>query len=546
MRLNKKLFGNTLDSGKQIRILAKVDGNAADYGYIVKQKNYNGFIVNVNGVEGAVELINGTPTDIGQGSIRVFPYDNSAGNADVIAATVDTAGAGYMVGDILSIDGGTHTAVATFEVLEIDDSAGVNDITLTTGGALLAPLTASYATTASADGVDAVLYVDTWQAEGTVSVVVPGTEYVVGDLLTVDTGGTDIVLEVATIDETNAGVESLTSIPTDKGEVESPLPVGAIATTSDGTGLNATLLVQAWEAFSVTLGTVAGDANYEAGAATLVTGGTDIGVTITVNPPGGSGTIDSITLDVNNRGSYTAAQINALATLGAGNEIAITQDGDTTATAVVTHRARTVAISASGDTGHVVGDTLTTAIGVGATTEIAAEVSAINGPIDSVTVSNAGVYTFAQIDATNNTLVVPHVAGAGDDTATFTISHEATGLSVRAVGSGYVIGEVLTADAIVLGGTEFTATVSELNGGVSLVGVINSGAYTVKPATPNTIILTDSVLGSLAALDLVFGEDPTFARALKGKVVKAFDGNTYRYNITTGAIASGDATIDTL
>lgn len=130
--VKKSLIGNTAASGQQIQVSAWIHGDSqARNGYLVRQQGTGHYIAHVNNggtsYEGSVALQNSAPAAEGQATVTVTPYGaggiNAAGRATVglYSTVIVTDGTGstsasYAPGEVLTVVGGTNTAIATVTV----------------------------------------------------------------------------------------------------------------------------------------------------------------------------------------------------------------------------------------------------------------------------------------------------------------------------------------------------------------------------------------------------------------------------------------------
>lgn len=168
---------------------------------------------------------------------------------------------------------------------------------------------------------------------------------------------------------------------------------------------------------------------------------------------------------------------------------------------VTSNHCATVAVNAGG-TGHAVGDIIDITNGAGVSDYVTQlEVTSVAaGVIDGVRVYNGGAYSVNPTPLTANAQTATTGSGIS---ATFDLTYAATGWtllartqeldtidSVAAAGSGYSIGNVLTAQGGALdtdgGGAEFTATVATVGGSgeVLTVTLTTRGRYEVFPTDP--------------------------------------------------------------
>lgn len=167
------------------------------------------------------------------GAVTTFAAaSNASGYISVLNSTPTAAGTGYVIGDILTITGGTATAMVT-------------GVTGADSGAMTA-----------------------------ISIVVPGNSYVVGDVLTVPTG-TGGTLTVTSV---NGGQITGLSITTGGVSYTATyyLPTG-------GTGHGAEILVNSIAGQAITsVSLVSTGSGYTGGAGNATTGGTGTGATLNI------------------------------------------------------------------------------------------------------------------------------------------------------------------------------------------------------------------------------------------------------------------------
>jgi hypothetical protein len=142
--IKKNLIGNTATSGQQIQVSAWVYGDSqARNGYLVRQQGTGHYIAHVDysgdSFQDTVALQNSSPTAAGQATVTVTPYGASgsgvSANATVglYSTVIVTDGTGstsasYAPGEVLTVVGGTNTAVATVTVHTVHArAAAVND-----------------------------------------------------------------------------------------------------------------------------------------------------------------------------------------------------------------------------------------------------------------------------------------------------------------------------------------------------------------------------------------------------------------------------------
>jgi len=171
----------------------------------------------------------------------------------VSAVVVNAGGTGYVVGDILTVAGGTSTHTATIEVLTVSTGA-VATVRIKTGGAYTADptLTANAVTggTGSSCTLDLTMTATGWtvvrESEEVTAAAINsgGTGYTVNDVLTVvgglGDGVTDaVVAATITVDTVSSGVITAVTVTTG-GHYEEPISPTTAVTVTGGTGTGAT------------------------------------------------------------------------------------------------------------------------------------------------------------------------------------------------------------------------------------------------------------------------------------------------------------------
>lgn len=182
-----------------------------------------------------------------------------ATNRHMATAAINAAGTGYVVGEVLTVTGGTFlsTFQATVEVLTVGGSGDITSIRINTGGAYTVdPTLTGVATTASASGTGATLDITMaatgWTIEReservlTVAINQGGLTYTVGDTLTLVGGlgiGTSNAVTAATFTVDSVGVNNvITGISlADGGNYEEPLGTLTDVAVTGGTGNGATV-----------------------------------------------------------------------------------------------------------------------------------------------------------------------------------------------------------------------------------------------------------------------------------------------------------------
>lgn len=179
-----------------------------------------------------------------------------ATNDNVQSVAVNAGGSGYVVGDILTISGGTSTVAAQVEVLAVSSGA-VTEAIVINGGAYTADPTLSGASTTGGSGsgctLDITMQVAAWATERyaeqisviTVdSIVTPGSGYMVNDIVTIDSSGdgaTSVVTEATFRVTSVGGSGEVTGLSVEtQGEYTANSTGVAIATTG-GTGSGLTI-----------------------------------------------------------------------------------------------------------------------------------------------------------------------------------------------------------------------------------------------------------------------------------------------------------------
>jgi hypothetical protein len=174
----------------------------------------------------------------------------------VSTCAVNAAGTGYVVGDILSVAGGTKTHTATLRVTTVGGGGSVTGLRIETGGAYTAnpTLTGNALTGGTGSGCTANLTMaDTgWtvkrQTQQAVSATVGagGSGYTVGDDITIAGGFGVTTAAVFNVDSVSSGAVTAVSLVT-AGMYED-VPTNPASVTG-GTGTGATLNVT-WAAYS--------------------------------------------------------------------------------------------------------------------------------------------------------------------------------------------------------------------------------------------------------------------------------------------------------
>lgn len=360
----------------------------------------------------------------------------------VVTPVVNAGGTGYIVGDVVTVSGGTAVTAATLRVTSVS-SGVVTGLEVVEMGAYSAiPTDPASTTGAGADD----LTVDLDWGVSLVVMTTHGSGYLEGDAVTPDAGSAvfapDIVyVQIATI------------------------------TGGGGAGATATLDIQSVpEDWSGLLEGAIYDNKY----------GERYTLTVTT---GGSGATSARVRIRSNSGTFTADDAVAYH-YGLGY--------------LITHSALGGLVidlrPGSASTALVVGQTFTFVI----TGKYKPLLLQADGQVSAVNIIDPGDYS--AFGAGILAAVAPPPAGGTN--ALVTLIAGIVGASINTAGSGYVQGETLT----IAGGTGSGATVTITSvggsGEVTGVSVATGGAYTAFPSTPNT---PTGGSGTGCQLDLVFG-----------------------------------------
>jgi hypothetical protein len=333
----------------------------------------------VNTASGAVTASGGGYTSMPAVTLTL-PVGQTGSGATVSASMAVTdgvasaAGTGYVVGDVLTIVGGTSATAAVLNVTAVDGSGGVTAATVGTAGSYTA-LPASPAAVTGGTGSDATFDL-TWKLIA-LAVTAGGSGYSAPPTVVFSGGGGSGA----------AGRVSLTATT-----------LASIVVTAGGT-------------YSATPGvTLSGGGGTGATAAATLSGDITVGTCSTV------GQVVTATKTASGAG-YSS--IPAASTGGGGG-------GGATFSLAMNVQA---AVVANGGTGYAVGNSLSVVGGTGAAAVLT--VSAVSGgAITAVTIANAGSYTALPTNPAS-------VTGGSGTGATFNLTYSLGTISVVGGGSGY-------------------------------------------------------------------------------------------------------------
>ncbi|MGH8462460.1 MAG: beta strand repeat-containing protein [Stenotrophobium sp.] len=161
----------------------------------------------------------------GNGSGATFSFTQT----NVVAtATVSTGGTGYVVGDVLTVSGGTGSSAATLQVTSIGAGGTVSAITIVSGGSY-SVVPGSPASVTGGTGTGAKFNVTSGLAIASATVVAGGAGYQNGDILTLAGGSSTTAAQLKVTSATLVGTVAVSS-----GGTYSTAP-GNPASTTDTT-----------------------------------------------------------------------------------------------------------------------------------------------------------------------------------------------------------------------------------------------------------------------------------------------------------------------
>lgn len=197
--ISKTLLGDLATAGNQIRIMGILDGGAGVEELYVKRQmsNYKFLCVDTatETREGTIILQEEEPTEVGQGRLAVYPFgtvDAETATATAVmaveSATINAAGTGYTVSDVLTVVGGTAGIVAEITVDTVDGGGEITGVTVTTAGEYTALPTNPVAVTGGTGNDDATFDL-TWLVDS-ITVTDGGASYDTAPTVTISGNGT--------------------------------------------------------------------------------------------------------------------------------------------------------------------------------------------------------------------------------------------------------------------------------------------------------------------------------------------------------------------
>lgn len=180
--------------GSSIRVMGVLNsGTGIEACYIVKQRNQGTFACSSSDGSRSGDLVlqQATPTAVGQGRITVTPFGATSATATatmkVVGNSVPTPGSAYVVGDTLTVAGGTAATAATFHVATINGTGGVLTVTPVAAGSYTAlpTLTGNVVTGGTGTGAHITLVFGV----NTIVVASGGTNYDVAPAVTITGAG---------------------------------------------------------------------------------------------------------------------------------------------------------------------------------------------------------------------------------------------------------------------------------------------------------------------------------------------------------------------